>query len=77
MDNKNKDKCSSVVSKNQCFLFVHNFAYFFSFLLKTCIFKKYLFKQILTTPFIYVFISLCVNKSLCIYIFVFKLIRNT
>ena len=29
--------------------------------------KKNLFKQILTTPFIYVFISLCVNKSLNIY----------
>ena len=37
---------------------------FFSFLLETCIFKTNLFKQILTTPFIYVFISLCVNKSL-------------
>ena len=30
----------NVVSKNQCFLFVHNFAYLFSFLLETCIFKK-------------------------------------
>ena len=28
------------VSKNQCFLLVHNFAYFFSFLLETCIFKN-------------------------------------
>ena len=46
---------------------MHNLAYFFSFFWKPVFSKKNLLKQILTTPFIYVFISLCVNKSLSFY----------
>ena len=41
------------------------------------VFSKNLFKQILTTPFIYVFISLCVNKSLYIIYNIFNVYFRT
>ena len=47
------------VSKNQCFLFVHNFAYFFYFLLETCIFKK-IYLNKFKLHHLYMYLYLCV-----------------
>ena len=50
------------MSKNQCFLFVDNFAYFFFFLLETCIFKKiYLNKFKLHHVYMYLYLCVWIN----------------
>ena len=51
-------------------ILVHYTIEIFNIFWKPVFSKKNLFKQILTTPFIYVFISLFVNKSLYIYTYI-------
>ena len=64
------------MSKNQCFLFVHNFAYFFSFLLETCIFKKQIYLNKFKLHHLYMHLCLCVWINLYNDIFRFQCRRS-